>query len=71
MEDRLQIDRVHALAICTEIGERLYQGLRKDKGDLPASLDNCLHRLREQEDGLSTDAINDADSAARRPQLQA
>ena len=35
MQDRFQIDQVHARAICAEIGERLRQALSKDEAELP------------------------------------
>jgi hypothetical protein len=49
MQGRFQIDRVHARAICTEIGERLRQALSKEETELLASLESRLNRLRELE----------------------
>jgi hypothetical protein len=49
MQGQLQINQMHARAICTEIGERLRPVLSKDGTSLPASLAKRLNRLRERE----------------------
>lgn len=47
MQDRIDIDQVHARAIRTEIGERLRHALSRDQTKLSASLENRLNKLRE------------------------
>jgi hypothetical protein len=57
MQDRFQIDQVHARAICAEIGERLRQALSKDEAELPDSLEARLDRLREQDADYSPSIV--------------
>jgi hypothetical protein len=61
MQDRFQIDQVHARAICAEIGERLRQALSKDEAELPDSLESQLHRLREQDEDYSPSIVPSMD----------
>ena len=49
MQHRIQIDHVHSLAICTEIGDRLHKIMSKDQSELPASIEARLSRLHELE----------------------
>jgi hypothetical protein len=61
MQDQFQIDKVHARAICTEIGERLRQVLSRDEMELPASLESRLDRLRGQDEDYSPSIIPSMD----------
>jgi hypothetical protein len=61
MEDRVQIDRVHARAICNEIGERLRYALSNAEVELPASLESRLNRLREQDGDYSPSIVPSMD----------
>ena len=44
-----RIDRIHSLAICAEMGDRLRVSL-KDQSPLPISLSHRLNQLRDLEE---------------------
>jgi hypothetical protein len=58
----LQIDTIHARAICDEIGERLRTILRRDAGhDLPPRLRYLMEQLAKADDETSPSIVPSLD----------
>lgn len=62
-EAGLQIDTIHARAICDEIGERLRTVLRPDAGhdDLPPRLRDLMEQLAKADDEASPSIVPSLD----------
>lgn len=63
----LQIDSLHARAICDEIGERLRQMLRPETAALPVSLQILIDRLADQDRELAPSIAPDLDDMIWQP----
>jgi hypothetical protein len=54
-----QISRIHSMAVCNEIGERLGASLRQDSLPIPSHLMALVRRLRDEpaalQPGLNSD----------------
>jgi hypothetical protein len=58
----LQIDSIHARAICEEIGERLRTVLRRDAGrDLPPRLRDLMEQLAKADEQASPSIVPSLD----------
>ena len=69
--NRLQIDSLHARAICDEIGERLRMMLRPETATLPVRLQILLDRLAEQDREPAPSIVPDLDDMIWQPAVTA
>jgi hypothetical protein len=65
--NQLQIDSLHARAICDEIGERLRMMLRPETADLPVGLQILIARLADQDREPAPSIVPDLDDMIRQP----
>ena len=65
--NQLQIDSLHARAICDEIGERLRMILRPETADLPVRLQILIDRLADQDRELAPSIVPDLDDMIWQP----
>ena len=64
--NQLQIDSLHARAICDEIGERLRRVLRPE-ADLPVRLQILIAQLADQDRVLAPSIVPDLDDMIWQP----
>jgi hypothetical protein len=65
--NQLQIDSLHARAICDEIGERLRPILRPETAGLPVRLQILIDRLADQDRELAPSIVPDFDDMIWQP----
>jgi hypothetical protein len=66
--NELNIDSIHSLAICDEIGERLRIMLRPDTGGLPVRLQILIDRLADQDRQSAPSIVPDLDDMIWQPE---